>query len=178
MDWVAFARRGVAGSSRILANSSSARLGRAVTSLFPLQFQKQLRLIEARRLMMSEALSASSTAFAVGYESVPQFTRDYHRTSGRPPARDVSAAKEPAAVAYRGAPKRCRHARVPARSSLPVAKRGYARCAGGSTRADVRRRAYCLESGLAARIARCRSPVPAPPASRTVTGFAAREKAL
>lgn len=62
---------------------------RAATSLSPLQFQKQLRLIEARRLMTAEGLSASRAAFAVGYESVPQFTREYGRTFGSPPARDA-----------------------------------------------------------------------------------------
>lgn len=67
---------------------------RAVTSLSPLQFQKQLRLIEARRLMLSQGVTASSAAFAVGYESVPQFTREYGRMFGRPPVRDTAAAKE------------------------------------------------------------------------------------
>jgi AraC-like DNA-binding protein len=57
---------------------------RNVTSLTPLQFQKQLRLIEARRLMLWEGASASSAAFAVGYESVPQFTREYGRMFGLP----------------------------------------------------------------------------------------------
>jgi AraC-like DNA-binding protein len=66
---------------------------RAVTSLSPLQFQKQLRLIEARRLMMSEGVSVGSAAFAVGYESVPQFTREYGRMFGLPPARDVETAR-------------------------------------------------------------------------------------
>jgi AraC-like DNA-binding protein len=73
---------------------------RAVTSLSPLQFQKQLRLIEARRLMMSEGVSASSAAFAVGYESVSQFTREYGRMFGLPPVKDTAAVKswvEPAA---------------------------------------------------------------------------------
>ncbi|SUD39169.1 AraC family transcriptional regulator [Ectopseudomonas mendocina] len=60
------------------------------TSLTPLQFQKQLRLIEARRLMTGEGASASSAAFAVGYESVSQFSREYRRLFGLPPARDVS----------------------------------------------------------------------------------------
>jgi AraC-like DNA-binding protein len=69
---------------------------RAVTSLSPLQFQKQLRLIEARRLMQSEAMNASSAAFAVGYESVPQFTREYRRLFGLPPVRDAEAAREKA----------------------------------------------------------------------------------
>ncbi|HWV52849.1 AraC family transcriptional regulator, partial [Pseudorhodoplanes sp.] len=66
---------------------------RAVTSLSPLQFQKQLRLIEARRLMMSDGASASSAAFAVGYESVSQFTREYGRMFGLPPAKDMKAAR-------------------------------------------------------------------------------------
>lgn len=72
---------------------------RAVTSLSPLQFQKQLRLIEARRLMRSEGASASSAAFAVGYESVPQFTREYRRLYGLPPVRDTAAARGKARVA-------------------------------------------------------------------------------
>jgi AraC-like DNA-binding protein len=72
---------------------------RAITSLSPLQFQKHLRLIEARRMMMSEGASASSAAFAVGYESVPQFTREYGRLFGQPPVRDVKAARSLAQVA-------------------------------------------------------------------------------
>lgn len=67
---------------------------RAVTSLSPLQFQKQLRLIEARRLMLAEGASASMAAFAVGYESVPQFTREYGRLFGTTPVRDTKAARE------------------------------------------------------------------------------------
>jgi AraC-like DNA-binding protein len=64
---------------------------RAVTSLTPLQFQKQLRLIEARRLMLAEGRSASHAAHAVGYESVQQFTREYGRMFGLPPVREVRA---------------------------------------------------------------------------------------
>lgn len=60
---------------------------RAVTSLTPLQFQKQLRLIEARRLMLAEGASASHAAHTVGYESVQQFTREYGRMFGLPPVR-------------------------------------------------------------------------------------------
>ncbi len=69
---------------------------RAVTSLSPLQFQKQLRLIEARRLMMADGATPSSAAFTVGYESVPQFTREYGRLFGLPPAKDMKAAREAA----------------------------------------------------------------------------------
>ncbi len=72
---------------------------RAVTSLSPLQFQKQLRLIEARRLMMAEGVSATRAAFAVGYESVPQFTREYGQTFGSPPVRDREAARSRAQAA-------------------------------------------------------------------------------
>lgn len=76
--------------------SSFHRRFRAVTSLSPLQFQKQLRLIEARRLMVAEGASASRAAVAVGYESVPQFTREYGRMFGLPPVRDAEAARSSA----------------------------------------------------------------------------------
>lgn len=66
---------------------------RQITSLSPLQFQKQLRLIEARRRMVADGVSASTAAYDVGYESVPQFTREYRRMFGMPPVRDVSAAR-------------------------------------------------------------------------------------
>ncbi|HEV2566327.1 MAG TPA: AraC family transcriptional regulator [Microvirga sp.] len=66
---------------------------RAITSLTPLQFQKQLRLIEARRMMMAEGEMISNAAYAVGYESVTQFTREYSRMFGMPPARDMKTAK-------------------------------------------------------------------------------------
>lgn len=66
---------------------------KAITSLSPLQFQKQLRLIEARRLMHSDGASASTAAFAVGYESVSQFTREYGRLFGLPPVGDTKAAR-------------------------------------------------------------------------------------
>lgn len=72
---------------------------RAVTSLSPLQFQKQLRLIEARRLMTALGTPASSAAFAVGYESVPQFTREYGRMFGLPPGKDTDAARSSAIAA-------------------------------------------------------------------------------
>ena len=82
-----------------MSRSSFHQHFRAVTSLSPLQFQKQLRLIEARRLMLSESLTASSAAFAVGYESVQQFNREYGRIFGMPPARDAEAARSSALAA-------------------------------------------------------------------------------
>lgn len=72
---------------------------RAVTSLSPLQFQKHLRLVEARRLMLSEGKNASNAAFDVGYESVSQFNREYGRMFGQPPVRDIRLARSRAVAA-------------------------------------------------------------------------------
>lgn len=66
---------------------------KAVTSLSPMQFQKQLRLLEARRLMVDGGSSATRAAFAVGYESASQFTREYGRMFGAPPRRDASGGR-------------------------------------------------------------------------------------
>ena len=66
---------------------------RSITSLSPLQFQKQLRLIEARRRMLAQGETIGDVAYGVGYESVPQFTREYGRMFGQPPARDVRQAR-------------------------------------------------------------------------------------
>ena len=66
---------------------------RAFTSLTPLQYQKQLRLIEARRSMLAEGTPIAHAAHDVGYESVPQFTREYARMFGNPPAREVREAR-------------------------------------------------------------------------------------
>jgi AraC-like DNA-binding protein len=62
-----------------------------VTSMSPLQYQKQLRLSEARRLLLVEHVDIASASFRVGYQSPSQFTREYARTFGRPPARDRDA---------------------------------------------------------------------------------------
>lgn len=63
---------------------------RSVTATTPLQFQKQLRLQEARSLMLVEDIDATTAAFRVGYESPTQFTREYRRYFGQPPARDIA----------------------------------------------------------------------------------------
>jgi AraC-like DNA-binding protein len=62
---------------------------RALTAMSPLQFQKWLRLHEARLLMLTERLDASTAAFEVGYESPSQFSREYSRLFGAPPLRDI-----------------------------------------------------------------------------------------
>jgi AraC-like DNA-binding protein len=71
---------------------------KAVTAMSPLQFQKQLRLQEARRLMLSENLDAGQTAFRVGYDDPSQFNREYKRQFGEPPSRDVGRLRNLAAI--------------------------------------------------------------------------------
>jgi AraC-like DNA-binding protein len=66
---------------------------KGVTALSPLQYQKRLRLQEARRLMLGEGLDAAEAAFRVGYESPSQFSREYRRMFGAPPRQDVAALK-------------------------------------------------------------------------------------
>jgi AraC-like DNA-binding protein len=62
---------------------------RVITGLSPLQFQKQLRLQEARQLMLNENLDAGAAAARVGYQSASQFSREYGRLFGAPPQRDI-----------------------------------------------------------------------------------------
>ena len=62
---------------------------KSVTAMSPLQFQKQIRLQEARRLMLSEDLDAASAGFRVGYDDPAYFSRDYKRLFGAPPQRDI-----------------------------------------------------------------------------------------
>ncbi|TDQ89510.1 AraC family transcriptional regulator [Paraburkholderia silvatlantica] len=63
---------------------------RAVTAMTPLQFQKQLRLQDARSLMLVHDVDVTTAAFRVGYESPTQFSREYRRHFGEPPARDIA----------------------------------------------------------------------------------------
>jgi transcriptional regulator GlxA family with amidase domain len=63
----------------------------------PLQYQKQLRLLEARRLMVSDAANVEMAAFEVGYQSPSQFSREYARMFGLPPRRDTQALRRSAA---------------------------------------------------------------------------------
>jgi AraC-like DNA-binding protein len=64
---------------------------RQLTAMSPLQYQKWLRLNEARRVMLSDGADAATAAFGVGYESPSQFSREYTRLFGAPPRRDVAA---------------------------------------------------------------------------------------
>ncbi len=63
---------------------------KTVTAMSPLQYQKQLRLQEARRLIFSQALDAATAGHTVGYESPSQFSREYRRMFGAPPVRDIA----------------------------------------------------------------------------------------
>lgn len=75
-----------------LANMSSSAFHqhfRSLTAMTPIQFQKRLRLNEARRLMLTENFDAANAAFRVGYESPSQFSREYNRLFGAPPLRDI-----------------------------------------------------------------------------------------
>jgi AraC-like DNA-binding protein len=67
---------------------------RALTAMSPLQYQKWLRLNEARRLMLTERLDAATAAFQVGYESPSQFSREYSRLFGAPPLRDITSLRQ------------------------------------------------------------------------------------
>ena len=69
---------------------------RAVTAMSPLQFQKRMRLQEARHLMLAEDLDAASAGYRVGYGDASQFNREYKRLFGAPPVRDVEQLREAA----------------------------------------------------------------------------------
>ncbi|MGN7773585.1 AraC family transcriptional regulator N-terminal domain-containing protein [Phyllobacterium sp. 22552] len=68
---------------------------KAITAMTPIQYQKRLRLLEARRQLLFEPRDAAAIAFSVGYESPSQFSREYARMFGLPPARDIARFKTP-----------------------------------------------------------------------------------
>jgi AraC-like DNA-binding protein len=74
--------------------SSFHRHFKEVTAMSPIQFQKHLRLQEARHLLLSESADAADVAFRVGYESASQFSREYSRMFGSPPRADIKRLKE------------------------------------------------------------------------------------
>jgi AraC-like DNA-binding protein len=80
-----------------MSTSAFHRQFKAITSMTPLQYQKQLRLLEARRLMVSDAANVETAAFQVGYESPSQFSREYSRMFAMSPRRDVASLKRTAA---------------------------------------------------------------------------------
>lgn len=85
----AFSVEALASEAR-MSTSALHQHFKQVTSLSPLQYQKQMRLQEARRLIFAEAMDAASAAHEVGYESPSQFSREYRRLFGAPPVQDVA----------------------------------------------------------------------------------------
>ena len=79
-------------SVAMLSPSAFHRQFKALTSQTPLQYQKQLRLLEARRLMIANAANVEAAAFAVGYQSPSQFSREYSRMFGESPKRETTKA--------------------------------------------------------------------------------------
>jgi len=76
-----------------LSTSSLHQHFKNVTAMSPLQFQKRLRLQEAKRLLLAESIDAAAAAYRVGYESPSQFSREYRRMYGAPPRKDIAALK-------------------------------------------------------------------------------------
>ncbi len=99
---IAWLRVNYAKPLRMEELASTARMGvstlhhqfRALTTMSPLQYQKQIRLQTARRRMLMDGLDATSAAFEVGYESVSQFGREYRRFFGKLSIRDIKASRQ------------------------------------------------------------------------------------
>jgi transcriptional regulator GlxA family with amidase domain len=79
-----------------MSDSSFRRWFRSITGMSPLQYQKQLRLQEARSILRNERLDVGSAGRRVGYESSSQFSREYSRLFGNPPAREITSARSAA----------------------------------------------------------------------------------
>ncbi|MCB1608617.1 MAG: AraC family transcriptional regulator [Xanthomonadales bacterium] len=82
---------------------------RELTALSPLQYQKRLRLTEARRIMLGEHVDAASAAYRTGYESPSQFSREYSRLFGAPPRQDIEAQRQLATVSARSSKRASHH---------------------------------------------------------------------
>jgi transcriptional regulator GlxA family with amidase domain len=77
-----------------MSTSSFHRHFRAVTAMTPIQFQKQIRLQEARSRLLADADDVAAVGFAVGYDSASQFSREYSRMFGAPPGRDAARLRQ------------------------------------------------------------------------------------
>jgi AraC-like DNA-binding protein len=99
IDWIkrhyreSFSAEQVARAAAMSASALFAHF-KAVTAMSPLQYQKQLRLHEARRLMLGGTHDAASAGYEVGYTSPSQFSREYRRQFGDPPSRDIARLRE------------------------------------------------------------------------------------
>lgn len=99
IDWIkrhyreAFSIERVASEATMSASALHEHF-KAVTAMSPLQYQKQLRLHEARQLMLGGSHDAASAGYEVGYTSPSQFSREYRRQFGDPPSRDIARLRE------------------------------------------------------------------------------------
>lgn len=93
----------LAAAARMSASSFHQHF-KMLTSMTPLQYQKQLRLLEARRLLVADGSNVASAAHRVGYESASQFSREYARMFGVPPKRDATELKSELKYELSGAP--------------------------------------------------------------------------
>lgn len=101
MNAIYFLRANFTQTLRIEQLAETARMSvssfhqhfKALTSMTPLQYQKQLRLLEARRLMVAAGANVADAAYQVGYESASQFSREYSRMFGVAPKRDAMSLK-------------------------------------------------------------------------------------
>jgi AraC-like DNA-binding protein len=106
---ISWLRSNLSSPLRVEALAMEARLGvtnfhrkfKAVTTLAPLQFQKRLRLLESRRLLLTGTVDAATAAFLVGYESPSQFSREYRRLFGSPPREDIAQLRQDRLVELR-----------------------------------------------------------------------------
>ena len=103
-----------------MSPSAFHRTFKALTSMTPLQYQKRLRLLEARQLIVSTTVNVETAAFQVGYQSPSQFSREYARMFGAPPRRDVADLRMLAG--HTGTSPRSGGAR---KTGAPVARTGH-----------------------------------------------------
>lgn len=109
IDWIkqnfreAFSVEALACEARMSTSALHLHF-KQVTSLSPLQYQKQMRLQEARRLIFAEAMDAARAAHEVGYDSPSQFSREYRRLFGAPPVQDVTRLRATALTIGAAAP--------------------------------------------------------------------------
>jgi AraC-like DNA-binding protein len=123
--------------------SSFHRRFRAVTSMTPIQFQKEIRLREARARLIAEPGDVAGAGFAVGYDSPSQFSREYRRMFGVPPRRDALALREAAVLPSIQPAADPRGARGSTRDPLAAQTRAAVQVSAGIWLTGSHRRKLC-----------------------------------
>ncbi len=113
----------------MMSPSAFHRQFKALTSMTPLKYQKRLRLLEARNLMITAATTAETAAFRVGYASPSQFSREYTRMFGAPPRRDASQLPSPLRLAPKPPPPLPRRPSARRQPLTPLAARARTKIA-------------------------------------------------